>query len=465
MLYDLFICHASEDKESFVRPLANWLKKENVEVWYDEFSLKLGDSIRRSIDKGLSQSRFGMVVLSKSFFEKNWPQYELDGLAEREMSGNDKVILPIWHDVTQKEVRSYSPSLAGRKAVSSCIGIENVGSEILSVIHPQESPLIIARDFLLKFGVTPPVITDKYWLEVVEASNRSPGMGAVIPEESIWGRWSFPLPPRDNALDWGERLAWTAMQLKWVKEAEEIPITILTHPTKVISFIKNTPGLFEICTIYPELVAEYAPQLTIPTMGHELEEIFEKEYQKSLDAHLKQRQGNSISCTALTTNHKSPACDEEWALRHPSLVDYEASTVASAYFSSGMFGPAVSPYSHADHIFWLLSNSSSWLPDKLHSYLIEGMKRWSVWTWSRYENDIENKWSSCGTLFNKLYNATEGKIFKLTKRVKDDIFNRIELSVNRLQLSDTIENIYNRFLSYDFPKSFIAENIRRKKKK
>ena len=83
MLYNLVICHASEDKTSFVRPLADALRTENVEAWYDEFSLKLGDSIRRSLDKGLKQSRFGVVVLSKAFFKKEWPQYELDGLAER----------------------------------------------------------------------------------------------------------------------------------------------------------------------------------------------------------------------------------------------------------------------------------------------------------------------------------------------------------------------------------------------
>jgi hypothetical protein len=74
MLFDLFICHASEDKKSFVRPLAKALREQNVEVWFDEFSLKIGDSIRRSLDRGLSQSRFGVVVLSKAFFAKQWPQ-------------------------------------------------------------------------------------------------------------------------------------------------------------------------------------------------------------------------------------------------------------------------------------------------------------------------------------------------------------------------------------------------------
>ena len=96
MLYDVFICHASEDKEPFVRPLAESLQAEHVEVWFDEFSLKLGDSIRRSIDRGLRQSRFGVVVLSPAFFEKNWPQYELDGLINREMKGRDIIIELNW---------------------------------------------------------------------------------------------------------------------------------------------------------------------------------------------------------------------------------------------------------------------------------------------------------------------------------------------------------------------------------
>ncbi|MBI4650156.1 toll/interleukin-1 receptor domain-containing protein [Candidatus Desantisbacteria bacterium] len=110
MLYDVFICHASEDKNSFVRPLAEILKKSNLEVWYDEFSLTIGDSLRESIDKGLSKSRFGIVVLSPSFFKKKWPQRELNGLVAREMSGEDRIILPIWHNITNNEILKYSPT-------------------------------------------------------------------------------------------------------------------------------------------------------------------------------------------------------------------------------------------------------------------------------------------------------------------------------------------------------------------
>ena len=71
MLYDVFICHASEDKEAFVRPLAAILQESHLEVWYDEFALSVGDSVRRAIDRGLAQSRYGIVVLSPSFFAKN----------------------------------------------------------------------------------------------------------------------------------------------------------------------------------------------------------------------------------------------------------------------------------------------------------------------------------------------------------------------------------------------------------
>ena len=114
--YDAFICHASEDKKDLVRPLAKALTKMGYRIWYDEFELHVGDSLRQSIDKGLVNSRFGIVVLSKAFFAKKWPQYELDGLTARQMEGHT-VILPIWHKITKKTLLKYSPPLADRVAV------------------------------------------------------------------------------------------------------------------------------------------------------------------------------------------------------------------------------------------------------------------------------------------------------------------------------------------------------------
>ena len=66
MLYDAFICHASEDKDELVRPLAVALEEHHLKVWYDEFTLRPGDSLRRSVDAGLARSRFGIVVISRA---------------------------------------------------------------------------------------------------------------------------------------------------------------------------------------------------------------------------------------------------------------------------------------------------------------------------------------------------------------------------------------------------------------
>lgn len=133
--YDVFISHATEDKDDVVRPLANALVAAGLRVWYDEFELRIGDSLRRKIDTGLAQSRFGVVVLSHSFFAKNWPQYELDGLVTREMTG-EQVILPIWHRITKSEVIAKSPSLADKVARNtSDFTIDEIAREIADVIH------------------------------------------------------------------------------------------------------------------------------------------------------------------------------------------------------------------------------------------------------------------------------------------------------------------------------------------
>jgi hypothetical protein len=116
--YDAFISHATEDKEKLVKPLAMALRKRGFRIWYDQFEMRVGDSLRQSIDRGLASSRFGIVVLSKAFFAKNWPQYELNGLLAKEIDGA-RVILPIWHNVTRAQVLKYSPTLADKVALVS----------------------------------------------------------------------------------------------------------------------------------------------------------------------------------------------------------------------------------------------------------------------------------------------------------------------------------------------------------
>lgn len=133
--WDVFVSHASEDKEVFVRALVAQLTKAGLKVWFDEQTLCLGDSLRRSIDRGLARSRYGVVVISPSFLAKQWPQRELDGLVAREEDGA-KVILPVWHQVSADEIRRSSPTLADRLAISSSRGADEVAKEILHVVRP-----------------------------------------------------------------------------------------------------------------------------------------------------------------------------------------------------------------------------------------------------------------------------------------------------------------------------------------
>lgn len=116
--WDLFISHASEDKESLVRPLAEALASLGVSVWYDEFSLSPGDSISRSIDKGIANSKFGLVILSPAFLSKKWPEYELRGLVSREIA-EDAMIIPVWHGATHEDVYRFSPSLSDKVAIET----------------------------------------------------------------------------------------------------------------------------------------------------------------------------------------------------------------------------------------------------------------------------------------------------------------------------------------------------------
>ena len=135
--YDVFISHASEDKDEIVRPLAKALVEKGIKVWYDEFEMKIGDSLRRKIDKGLANSRFGIVVISKDFIKKGWTNYELDGIITKAVSG-EQIILPIWHNITKKEVIDFSPSLADKLARNTAINtVDEIASEISELIISQ----------------------------------------------------------------------------------------------------------------------------------------------------------------------------------------------------------------------------------------------------------------------------------------------------------------------------------------
>lgn len=136
--HDVFISHASEDKDEFVRPLANALIAHGLNVWFDEMTLRIGDSLRQKIDRGLATSRVGLVVLSPAFIKKGWTNYELDGIVTRTISG-EQVLLPIWHNITKQQVVDFSPSLADKVA-------RNTVSHTIDEIAAEIAELLKSRD-------------------------------------------------------------------------------------------------------------------------------------------------------------------------------------------------------------------------------------------------------------------------------------------------------------------------------
>lgn len=136
--YDVFISHASEDKDDVARPLAEALRENGLSVWYDEFELRIGDSLRRKIDKGIANSNFGVIVISRDFISKGWTNYELDGLITRAVNG-EQTMLPIWHNITKREVINYSPSLADKLARSTTdFTVEEIADEIADLIQERK---------------------------------------------------------------------------------------------------------------------------------------------------------------------------------------------------------------------------------------------------------------------------------------------------------------------------------------
>lgn len=138
--YDVFVSHAFEDKEEFVDDLVAEMRKLDLKVWYDSDKLKWGDSMREKIDRGLSKSKYGVVVLSPNYIaeQKYWTKAELNGLFQVETI-NGKTILPIWHNLTKKQVVEYSPIIADRKAMTTAsMTAEEIANELKDLFSMTE---------------------------------------------------------------------------------------------------------------------------------------------------------------------------------------------------------------------------------------------------------------------------------------------------------------------------------------
>jgi len=131
-----FLSHDSRDKEEVARPLVLALGQLLCPVWYDEYSLRVGDSLVDSIDRGIKSSQKCLIVLSPNFLSNpGWSKSEFKSIMNRHIA-EGAVILPIWHNVTRDDVYSYSSFLVDIFATNTDKGIDAVAKDIFKVLKP-----------------------------------------------------------------------------------------------------------------------------------------------------------------------------------------------------------------------------------------------------------------------------------------------------------------------------------------
>jgi hypothetical protein len=434
-----FICHASEDKAAIARPLALALRERHVEVWYDEFSLNVGDSLRETIDEGLARSDFGIVIVSPAFFRKRWTRRELGGLVAREMAGTRNIVLPVWHDIDRDEVISHSPPLADIFATSSNLGLEAVVESLLKTVRPIESPLVVARDYLISLGIDTPSIADNWWIDLAELKQ------SIFTDPDGSQRWIFPLPfgRERNTHEKGLNLASTTLQLDWCYAAEEQGLCQLTRPDAIHDFLRSMPGMIETVRQSPGTLAMYAPQLTLPGFDQGLADVFDALLDKPRkDAY------ESIGYGGWgTVDGAAPACGELIAWRHPELGNLTKRHLAFSFVHAHDYHYSRRSHSTFDCLAWLLADDSAWLPARIAQPLKEGFREGGMWF--RDPNDMNNPFVAA------LYKHSS-KGFRLTRTVQQGAHELFAGAASRLGLETPAQTIAVRFFESGFIEAYYS---------
>ena len=114
-----FISHDSQDKVLIASKIAKGLSSRLYPVWYDEYSLKIGDSLRESIESGIKEAHKCILILTPNFLSnKGWSKTEFNSIFTRGLIMKEKIVLPVWYNVSPKEIYEYSPSLADTFALT-----------------------------------------------------------------------------------------------------------------------------------------------------------------------------------------------------------------------------------------------------------------------------------------------------------------------------------------------------------
>jgi hypothetical protein len=338
-------------------------------------------------------------------------------------------------------------------AVPTTLGIEAVAKELLRSLRPDESPLIVARDFLISNGVTPPIVTDEWWLDLVEIKESQ----FRFPDLNAGQRWIFPLPfpEAERGKERGLNIAWTALQMDWASDGEERDLCQLTHPEQVHEFLRKWPGLFECSRVNPGVLAMYAPQLTIPGFDDGFADVFDELMDPTRDDAY-----DSLGYrNKETTDGKEPLCGELIAWRHPTFGHYTDIELARSFVDAHDLYYSRHLFSSFECLAWLLSDNANWMPQRLRDTLLEGMRNWAYGGWPNDVIKFENAFSAA------LLPRARSK-FKFTRKIRSAIIESFAIALQKLRIQQNPATIAERFMDRAFIDGFYdaQDRIRLKRK-
>lgn len=132
-LRDVFLCHAWDDRQGAAKELHDLLESRGVKVWFSEKDVSLGSSLLREIDKGLANSRIGIVLVTPAFLRR----VKGEGIAEKELSAllARNLLVPIVHTTTYDALRDVSPLLGSRSGLDTAEEpMANVAAKIAELV-------------------------------------------------------------------------------------------------------------------------------------------------------------------------------------------------------------------------------------------------------------------------------------------------------------------------------------------
>ena len=146
-VFDLFVSYSHHNKIELAIPIVNELLKKGVKVWFDKFEIRTGDSITDKINEGLRDARYGLILISPYYIKSNWARQELNAFFKKQITLQQKFILPIWYEISIADMFNYFPLLSDYRAIriESDFNLDEVVSEILTVIWQKDKPLILKR--------------------------------------------------------------------------------------------------------------------------------------------------------------------------------------------------------------------------------------------------------------------------------------------------------------------------------